>query len=155
METIHTKRSVGVVTLLSNIIKCNNPHIDLLPNDVCCTNFSLISDWSLLLLWSLFFFTVWLTPANNLLVLLWPGADRRGNMHFNGSSVVICLSVTTVMRVYQPAVQQRSIPRCHGNMLREALPSRWSYSGFQASCHNSITLITLTMIHAAPHPRRK
>jgi hypothetical protein len=32
--------------------------------------------------------------------------------------------------------QQRSIPRCKGKVLSEAQPSRQSYSGFQATCHN-------------------
>jgi hypothetical protein len=51
-------------------------------------------------------------------------------------SVVICVSVGTGMRVYETVVQQRSIPRCYGNVFSEALPNRWSYSGFQASRHN-------------------
>jgi hypothetical protein len=37
---------------------------------------------------------------------------------------------------HQTVVQQRSISRCPGNVLSEALPSRCSYSGFQASCNN-------------------
>jgi hypothetical protein len=33
-----------------------------------------------------------------------------------------------------PLSSQRSIPCCNGNVLSEAPPSGWSYSGFQASC---------------------
>jgi hypothetical protein len=51
-------------------------------------------------------------------------------------SVVICVSAGMKMRVYQSVVQQLSIPRFHGNVLSEAPRSRWSYFGFQASCHN-------------------
>jgi hypothetical protein len=50
------------------------------------------------------------------------------------------------MRVYQTVVQQQSIPRCQGNMLSEAPQSRWSYSGFQASCHNIVEITTRTAI---------
>jgi hypothetical protein len=39
-----------------------------------------------------------------------PVADRWQNIHLNRSSVVICVSVAMVMRVYQTSVQQRSIP---------------------------------------------
>lgn len=45
------------------------------------------------------------------------------------------------MRVYQTVVQQQSIQCCHGNVLREVLSSRWSYSCFQASRHNTSTFI--------------
>jgi hypothetical protein len=39
--------------------------------------------------------------------------------------------------VYQQfAVQQHRLPCCHGNMLSEALASRWADCSFQASCHN-------------------
>jgi hypothetical protein len=43
------------------------------------------------------------------------GADRTQNKHLNGSSVVVCVSFDTGMRVYQTVVQQRSIPRRLGN----------------------------------------
>jgi hypothetical protein len=56
-------------------------------------------------------------------------------------SVVNCVFVAMVVRVYQTVVQQRSIPRCHGNVLSKALPSRWSYSGFQASRQNIIHML--------------
>jgi hypothetical protein len=74
--------------------------------------------------------TGWLT-AHELRVLLWPGADREQTTHLNRSSVVIRVSVAMVMRVYQTVFRQLSTPR----MLMEALPNRWSFYGFQASCH--------------------
>jgi hypothetical protein len=39
-------------------------------------------------------------------------ADRKQNTQFNGSSIVICVSVASGMRVSQTVVQQRSIPPC-------------------------------------------
>jgi hypothetical protein len=42
--------------------------------------------------------------------------------------------------VYQTVVQQRSIPRCHGNVLSEALRNRLSYFVFQGSSHNILWL---------------
>jgi hypothetical protein len=38
--------------------------------------------------------------------------------------------------VPKTVLQQRSIPHCQGNVLSESPPSRRSYSGSQASCHN-------------------
>jgi hypothetical protein len=96
----------------------------------CCLNLGLVST----LLISLLLYD-WLTPANELRVLLWPGADSKQNTQLNSLFVVIGVSVTTGIRVHQTVVQQRSIPRCHGNVLSEALPSRWSYFGSQASCY--------------------
>jgi hypothetical protein len=75
-------------------------------------------------------------PANELVALLWPGADRKQNTRLNGSSVVFCLSVAMVMRVYQTVVHQRSIPRCQGNMLSEEPPSNDHIPAFW--CHATI-----------------
>jgi hypothetical protein len=90
-------------------------------------------------------------------VSLWPGADRKQNTQLDGSSVVncVCVAMKTCVnlratlwiiqayslprkRVYQTLVQQRFIPPFHGNVLSEAQPSRWSYSGYQTWCHISI-----------------
>jgi hypothetical protein len=43
-------------------------------------------------------------------------------------------------------VQQRPIPRCQGNVLSEAPPTRRSYSGFQASCHNIVNVCVLIKV---------
>jgi hypothetical protein len=53
--------------------------------------------------------SVRLIPANQLLVLLRPGADREQNTYLIGSSVVICISVDKGMHVYWTVDQQRSI----------------------------------------------
>jgi hypothetical protein len=58
-------------------------------------------------------------------------------------SVVICASVATGIHIHQAVVQQRSIPRGHGNVLSEAASSRRSYFDFQASCHNIFVYISL------------
>jgi hypothetical protein len=49
--------------------------------------------------------------ANKLRVPLWPGADRRQNTHFNVSSVVICVSVATIMRVHQKSLSSNGLFR--------------------------------------------
>jgi hypothetical protein len=77
-----------------------------------------------------------LTPVNQLRVLSWPGADRRQNTHLNGSSVVICVSVATVMWVHQKPLSSN----CLFRIASEAPHSRQSYSGFEASCHNIIPI---------------
>jgi hypothetical protein len=46
------------------------------------------------------------------------------------------------MPVYKAVTQQRFIPRCHGNVLSEALPSRWSYSG-RGSLEKKILAVSL------------
>jgi hypothetical protein len=48
---------------------------------------------------------------NGSSVLLWPGADRRQNTHLNISSVVICVSVATVMRVHQTPLSSNGLFR--------------------------------------------
>jgi hypothetical protein len=120
-------------------------------SDEYLTNLRLIPSAPLI---SLLQSPVRLAPANELRVLLWAGAERKQNTHLNVSSVVICLSVDTVMRIYQTVVQQRSIPRCHGNVLGEALPSRWSYSGFQPSCHNILLNVTIIILLIFTHSCR-
>jgi hypothetical protein len=49
----------------------------------------------------------------------------------------VLFSVAVKTRVHQTVARQRSIPRVHGNVLSEALSSRWSYCSFQASDHNN------------------
>jgi hypothetical protein len=57
----------------------------------------------------------------------------RHVLQFLSYSVFLCLFVA--METCLPnCCQQRSVPRCQGNVPSEAPPSNWSYSGFQASC---------------------
>jgi hypothetical protein len=68
------------------------------------------------------------STANELGFLLWPGEHREQNTHFNGSSVVICVSVATVMcdnlRATLWFIPAYSLPRkrvldcrCNGNLV--------------------------------------
>jgi hypothetical protein len=133
----------------------NSSNIELL-NDVCFTN---LYEESLTAVW----FSDWFlisrilnfdSNSSSVILSVVPGILCLATCYLVATrsllSVVICISVATGMRVYQTVVQQRPIPRCHGNVLSEALPTRWSYSGFQASCH--IILTSLSKIYALDFP---
>jgi hypothetical protein len=83
---------------------------------------------------------------NQLRVLSWPGADHRQNTMSYSSSVILRICC------HSYHVHQWFIPCCHGNVLSEAPPSRWSYCGFQVPCHiapslSLFALNSLSMYH--------
>jgi hypothetical protein len=97
--------------------------------------------------------TVWRSPSTvelscSSLLLCFGGslpcARKRVCMRCTGIDVTLYAMHCFFSRIrfcgnvfQQFAVQMRSLPCCHSNVLREAPPSRWAYCSFQASCQNS------------------